>query len=161
MAVDLEERPGGVPLAELYEADEVAWLDLMAGLAAAGRAGELDLVNLQEYLESMSRRDKRSVNSRLTLLLRHLLKWEHQPGKRGVSWLLTIREQRRVLAADFADSRTLRRHADGALPAAYADAREDAALETGLPLAAFPPDCPYTLDAALSAPLDGDPTAAE
>ncbi len=154
-------RPAGPPLSDLYAIDEVAWLDAMAGLATAGRAGDLDLDHLAEYLSDMARSDRKGVKSHLTVLLMHLLKWDYQPDQRGTSWLVTIRTQRHSLADDFEDSRTLRRHAEAVLIDAYHRARGDAAAETGLPVATFPENCPYTLDQALAAPLTGGPTAAE
>src|SRR5258708_1548102 len=86
------------PLHELYHADETAWLEQMAQLAASGATGEMDFEHLSEYLTDMAKRDKREVVSRLVVLLVHLLKWERQPDKRSRSWELTIREQREELA---------------------------------------------------------------
>lgn len=42
----------------------------------------------------MGRSEKRELESRLTVLLVHLLKWRHQPIRGGGSWQLTIDEQR-------------------------------------------------------------------
>ncbi len=141
-----------LPLALLYEQDETAWLEAMSALAAEGRVADLDLTNLSEYLVSMARRDRREVVSRLTTLLMHLLKWGHQPEMRTGSWRKTIREQRRHLAGDL-ESGTLRNHALAHLAGAYADAREDAADETGLPLETFPAACPWDLDAVLESDI--------
>ncbi|HKM81947.1 MAG TPA: DUF29 family protein, partial [Candidatus Acidoferrum sp.] len=62
-------------LPALYERDETAWLEAMAELARDGRAEDLDLGHLAEYLFDMARRDRREVESRLAVLLSHLLKW--------------------------------------------------------------------------------------
>ena len=99
-----------VPLAELYERDETAWLEGTAELILQGRLKELDLVNLAEFLQDMARRDKREVLSRLAILLAHLLKWENQPDQRSGGWQATIDNQRNELA-DLLGSATLRRHA--------------------------------------------------
>src|SRR5437660_339067 len=69
-------------LPDLYEADETAWLETMARLIAAGRRDELDYTHLQEYLSDMANRDRRTVESRLTILMTHLLKCQFQPEKR-------------------------------------------------------------------------------
>src|ERR1700680_2338834 len=82
-------------LKTLYEQDETAWLEAMAGLAANGRAAEMDYPHLSEYLADMARRDRREVFSRLVVLLSHLLKWEHQPERRAGSWRGPMRGQRR------------------------------------------------------------------
>ena len=80
----------------------------------------LDLENLSEYLQDMARRDKREVFSRLTVLLTHLLKWEHQVDRRSNSWEATILHQRRELQ-DLLESRTLRNHAQDVLGKAYSE----------------------------------------
>jgi hypothetical protein len=69
-------QQAAAPLSELYEADETAWLDAMADLVRQGRLEELDYAHLAEYLTDMARSDRREVESRLTTLLEHLLKWE-------------------------------------------------------------------------------------
>jgi hypothetical protein len=138
-------------LAALYEADETAWLELTADLVRAGRLGEIDPRTLAEYLTDMAKRDRREVFSRLVTLLTHLLKWEHQPEGRTGSWRGTIREQRRELR-QLLESGTLRNHALAVLADAYAEARAQAADETGLGVATFPVENPRDLDAAVSGP---------
>jgi hypothetical protein len=138
-----------VPLDQLYEQDETAWLEAMADLAARGRLDELDTAHLSEYLTDMAIRDRRKVYSRLIVLLAHLLKWDHQPEKRTGSWRATINLQRIKLRLLLA-SRTLRNHAEAILGDAYRDARKLAADETGLPPETFPAECPYTIDQLLT-----------
>jgi hypothetical protein len=81
----------------LYEHDETAWLEAMAELIRMGRLDELDYANLAEYLSDMARRDRREVESRLSGLLSHVLKWVHQTDGRSGSWKGTIIEQRQEL----------------------------------------------------------------
>ena len=147
-------RTTTTPLANLYEADETAWLDAMAELVRLGRHDELDYAHLAEYLEDMARRDRKEVRSRLVVLLTHVLKWVHQPEKRTPSWRATIIEQRQELRDD-AGRGVLRNHAESVLPDAYLDAVERAAAETGLPPETFPATCPYTPDQLLSSDLPG------
>jgi hypothetical protein len=136
-------------LAALYEADETAWLDATADLIRRGRTDELDLPHLAEFLEDMARRDRREVESRLSVLIGHLLKWRFQPERRSRSWRVTVETQRQELEADF-ESGTLRNHAADFLPKAYRKAVRLAAAETALDESAFPEACPYTLDEILS-----------
>ena len=133
------------PLPALYDQDETAWLEAMAGLIRAGRFGELDYANLGEYLTDMARRDRREVKSRLALLIAHLLKWAQQPDHRTGSWRATIEVQHQELA-DLFESGTLRNHAEAVFSEAYAAGVRQAAAETGLHASTFPADCPYTLD---------------
>src|SRR2546430_5252976 len=78
----------------LYEQDETAWLEAMSELILLGRLDEVDYPNLAEYLADMARRDRREVESRLTVLITHVLKWVLQPDHRSGSWKGTIIEQR-------------------------------------------------------------------
>jgi Domain of unknown function DUF29 len=136
-------------LTRLYLADETAWLEQMAELIQAQRYDQLDYENLAEYLRDMAKRERREVFHRLTTLLMHLLRWDHQPDMRSRSWELTIRVQRHELQ-DLSDSKTLRNHLVEVLPKAYARARHYAALETELPESRFPAECPYTPDDLLA-----------
>ena len=136
-------------LSRLYEADETGWLEQMSKLISERRYEELDYKHLGEYLLDMAKRDRREVLHRLTTLLTHLLKWEHQPRKRSRSWELTIRRERRELQ-DVLDSRTLENYALKILRKAYTRAAKDAATETGLAEERFPQECPYTLEELLS-----------
>jgi hypothetical protein len=129
--------------------DETAWLDHTAELLRSGRLNQVDTEALAEYLEDMAKRDRREVYSRLVVLFAHLLKWEHQPAWRSGSWQATILEQQRELR-QLLESGTLENHALAVLVEAYADARKQAAAETGLARAAFPDECPWDLQAALA-----------
>jgi hypothetical protein len=138
-----------VPLSQLFEEDETAWLETMADLIAAGRFSELDRTHLTEYLCDMAKRDRREVYSRLVILLAHLLKWDHQPERRSASWRGTIVEQRRELRK-LLESGTLHHHASSVLAEAYDDARKQAAADCDLSRDTFPSDCPWELEAALA-----------
>jgi hypothetical protein len=139
-------------LADLYLADETAWLLATAELIREGQIAEIDFPHLAEYLDDMAKRDKREVKSRLAVLAAHLLKWMHQPKKRSRSWRHTIVTQRQELNELLA-SGTLRNHAEIVLDEAYANAIEQAAAETGLKEKTFPSKCIWTLDELLSADI--------
>jgi Domain of unknown function DUF29 len=133
-----------------YEQDFYAWTLEQARLLRAGELSAIDPVNLAEEIESMGRRDRRELESRLTVLLTHLLKWQMQPDQRSRSWSATMREQRRQIEKLLRESPSLRPFVANVLAQAYSDAREDAADETGLPESAFPTECPFTLNEVLS-----------
>src|SRR5215210_7158479 len=124
-------------LTALYERDETAWLEAMAGLIRDRRFDELDYENLGEYLADMARRDRREVESRLAVLIAHLLKWEHQPRRRSGSWRATIEVRRQELAR-LLERSTLRHHAEAVRRRVHADGVRQAAAETGLPVSTFP-----------------------
>jgi uncharacterized protein DUF29 len=144
-----------LPLSILFEQDETAWLEAMAALAAEGRHAEMDHANLSEYLKDMAKRDRREVASRLVTLLTHLLKWQHQPDRRSGSWQGTIMEQRRELRK-LLESGTLQKHALAILEESYAEARKQAAAETGLARGTFPLECTWDLENLLTEPEEDD-----
>ncbi|MEX2213852.1 MAG: DUF29 domain-containing protein [Phycisphaeraceae bacterium] len=138
------------PATSLYHDDEIAWLEYMSKLIAERRFDELDYDHLREYLQDMVRRDKREVLSRLTFLLVHLLKWEHQPTLRSNSWQATILHQRQELA-DLLESAVLRQYAIDSVTRAYDRAVKQAAVETVLDEGTFPAMCAWTLEEVLVA----------
>lgn len=142
-------------LAELFEADETAWLEAMVELIRQRQWDELDYRHLEEFLGDVARRDRREVESRLATLLAHLLKWVQQPEQRSRSWRGTIVEQRFELER-LADRGVLRNHAEAVLASAYVEAVKRAAAETGLAEESFPAQCPYTLEQLLTAELPAE-----
>ncbi len=55
-------------------------------------AGNLDEAEegLELLLESMSKQARRSVQSQLIRLMKHIIKWKLQPERRSVSWAVSI-----------------------------------------------------------------------
>ncbi|MGL6094956.1 MAG: DUF29 domain-containing protein [Fimbriiglobus sp.] len=133
-----------VALPDLYADDETAWLDAMVELLDAADLAALDYDNLREYLADMAKRDRREVESRLVVVLLHVLKWVHQPAHRTASRRATLVEQRQELES-LMDRGVLRIHAETVLPEVYRKAVERAVAETGLPTETFPSDSGFTL----------------
>lgn len=137
--------------AELYEQDFYAWTQEQAALLREGAWPALDGANLAEEIESLGKRDRRELGSRLQTLTMHLLKWCYQPSERSAGWRGTIRSARREIAAVLADSPSLRRQVPGLLTVGYTEACADASDETGLPCTTFPVGCPWTPEQVLDA----------
>jgi hypothetical protein len=78
----------------LYEDDVIAWAERQAALLRAGRWELLDIDNIAEEIEDVGKSEKRELRHRMAVLVEHLIKWRWQPGRRGSSWLTTIRVQR-------------------------------------------------------------------
>jgi hypothetical protein len=129
-----------------YETDFYTWTQQQAALLKAGRLSELDVENIIEEIETMGRSEKRSLESRLTVLLQHLLKWEYQPQRRGRSWSLTIREQRLKFVKLLNDNPGLKPQLADILRSAYEIAVLNAANETNIDEIDLPSECPWTLD---------------
>ncbi|HEX5077691.1 MAG TPA: DUF29 domain-containing protein [Geminicoccaceae bacterium] len=132
-----------------YEDDLFAWTQEQAALLRAHAPAGIDWENLAEEIESMGRRDRRELKSRLRVILLHLLKWQAQPDQRGTSWRKTLRTQRREIRDLLEQSPSLRREMPDLMRGAYADAVKDALDETGLGADRFPSTCPYRPDQVL------------
>jgi hypothetical protein len=128
----------------LYDRDFYAWLNEQAELLRAGRLSELDIKNIAEEIESMSRSEKRELVSRLKILILHLLRWQYQADRRGASWRSSVYNARDALADLLNDSPSLKSQLAGAIETAHARAVRDAADETTLPAATFPKACPWS-----------------
>jgi hypothetical protein len=129
-----------------YETDFYTWTQQQAALLKAGRLSEIDVENIIEEIETMGRSEKREYENRLFVLLLHLLKWQHQPVRRGRSWLLTIKEQRIQFVEVMDENPGLRPQLPMILKSAYRLALVRATRETRLDESTFPTDCPWTID---------------
>ncbi|MBD1858571.1 MULTISPECIES: DUF29 domain-containing protein [Leptolyngbya] len=127
----------------LYETDFVQWIETTVEQLRSQNYSCVDWQNLIEEIEDMSRRERKSLKSNLVVILLHLLKWQHQPELRSGSWRGSIREHRRRVNDDLKDSPSLIPYFQEVFAECYANAREQAADETGLPLETFPVNCPY------------------
>lgn len=133
-----------------YDTDFYEWCLETAALIRDQRFDEVDLEHVAEEIEDMGKRDKREVESRLAVLIMHLLMWQAQPERRTkASWEATIREQRHRLMRVVRDSPSLVRILQGDLPLVYPDAVRKAVLETRLDRATFPKECPFTAEQIL------------
>jgi hypothetical protein len=132
-----------------YEDDLFAWTQEQAALLRAHAVDGIDWENLAEEIESMGGRDRRKLESRLMVILLHLLKWQAQPALRGASWRKMLRTQRREIRKLLKQSPSLRREVPTLMRDAYADAVKDAIDETGLRADVFPSACPYAPDDVL------------
>ena len=130
---------------DLYNKDFIAWSDEQALLLEQQRWDELDLVNLIEEIKDLGNRHRDALESQLTRLLMHLLKWQYQPQKRSNSWKSSIREARKQIERLIRKHPVLRIYLEQVLEQCYLDAREDASDETGLDINTFPISCPYSI----------------
>ena len=133
-----------------YETDFVAWAEEQAALLRKEKFEQLDLENLIEEVQDLGNRHRDAIESQLTRLLMHLLKWQFQPEKRSRSWESSIKEARKQIYRLLRKYPSLKNHLEACFEQCYQDAREDAADETRLPLTTFPAVCPFTLEQALT-----------
>ena len=142
-------EPALRPVNPIYEDDLAAWADDQCRMLRARRAEQLDWDNLAEEIESLSRRDKSEIRSRLIVLIMHLLKWEFQPALRSQSWQSTIGEQRIHIDGILEHSPSLHDFPSEILARCYERARREAAKETKLAWTSFPGEPPYSIEQVL------------
>jgi Domain of unknown function DUF29 len=133
-----------------YEEDFYAWTVEQGRLLRTGELSAVDASNIAEEIESMGRSDRRELQSRLVVLIIHLLKWRFQPTARSSGWLGTIREQRLQIELILEDSPSLRPVVAQMMTRAYANGRVGAIEQSGLPEAEVPTTCPFTFEELLS-----------
>src|SRR5580692_3298396 len=138
--------PAEEPAGAGYERDFYAWALEQARLVREGRWDAVDRDNVAEEIESLGREEFNKLASALRVLMLHMLKWDHQPGLRSRSWVLSIETQRLELADVIADNPGLRPRIPEAMARAYRKARLEAARETALDEDQFSKTCPYAWD---------------
>jgi transposase len=144
-------------LGSLYETDYTAWAKRHVDLLRARRFSEMDVEHLVQELSDMGKSERRELESRLLILLAHLLKWEYQYHAlserwrefKGDSWRETIVEQRKQLAVLLRQSPGLKPVVAETILATYQDALDLASKETRLPPETFPAHCPYSAEQLL------------
>jgi hypothetical protein len=133
----------------LYETDFAEWAETQSGALRRREARELDWDNLAEEIEALARNDKRAIRSHLTNLLKHLIKWKIQPGKRTDSWVQSIVNAREELDLIIEDSPSLRSYPSLMFERCYDRAFKMALRETGLDVR--PERTRWTIEQTLSA----------
>lgn len=134
-----------------YNTDFYGWTQQQVNLLKSGRFSEMDVTNIIEEIESMGRSEKCSLESRLTVLFVHLLKWQYQSERRGKSWTFTINEQRRKVRKLLLQNPGLNFELAKVLEDAYEDAVFKASYETGINSAVFPKLNPWSFEQVMNA----------
>lgn len=124
-------------MSELYETDFLAWTAEQADALRRRSANEIDWDNLLEEIEALGESYERELESRLTVLLTHIFKWDVQTAFRCRSWVLTINEQRRRIEQRLRKTPSLKSRLTDVHADAHRAAVVDAVSQTGLPEEAF------------------------
>lgn len=131
-----------------YDDDVYGWALEQAAALRRRAANEIDWENVAEEIESLGRQQISEFRSRMIVLCAHLLKWIYQPERRSRSWLATIREQRRQIAAHLDENPSLQPAEADQFLKAYGIARDRASGDTDLDVETFPAEPPFTLEQA-------------
>ena len=134
-----------------YDHDLAAWSREQAHLLRAGYFSQLDITHLAEEIEDLGKRERRALESRLAVLLGHLLKWQYQPDyPNRKSWRATINVQRRSVGKLLDENPSLRAQVQRMILDAYPEAIDLAVAETPFDYGHFPADCPWDQTQVLS-----------
>ncbi|MBF0786131.1 DUF29 domain-containing protein [Muribacter muris] len=130
-----------------YASDLYAWANEQAYYLSQRVFDQVDIKHLTEELETMGNSELSELESRLELLIMHLLKWQYQPNRQGRSWLLTIKEQRTRIEKRLKRSPSLKSKLNNEefLQDIWELAVLSAARETGLDENSFPATPIWTL----------------
>ncbi|OOF59709.1 DUF29 domain-containing protein [Rodentibacter myodis] len=130
-----------------YASDLYGWANEQARYLSLGAFDQIDIKHLTEELETMGNSELSELESRLELLIMHLLKWQYQPNRQGRSWLLTIKEQRTRIERRLKRSPSLKSklNSEEFLKDIWELAVLSAARETGLDESSFPETPSWTL----------------
>jgi hypothetical protein len=124
-----------------YDIDLYAWAKAQADALRRRAGNKIDYDNLAEEIEGVGVSNKHEIESRLEVLLIHLLKWRYNPDWRCNSWRSSIREARRRIALVLKSSPSLKTFPGEALVDAYHLALDDENVR-GL---GAPDACPWSI----------------
>ena len=133
-------------MSKLYSTDFSTWISQTAQLLRERRWHDIDVANLIDEVEDLGKSERRAIDSQLTRLLLHLLKWQYQPQRRSDSWLDSITDARTQIDLAIKDSPSLKGYPAEQLEESYRRARRQAAIQTKLEISVFPQTCQYSLD---------------
>lgn len=130
---------------KLYDTDFNLWIQETVTQLKTCNFSQLDVANLIEEVESLGKKDKRSLKSFLIHLLEHLLKRCYVPMSDCYrAWEIEIRNFRQQIALILQDSPSLNNFLLEILEPCYQTALnnvQDSYTET-----IFPKECPFPLD---------------
>ena len=125
----------------LYERDFVMWVENTVTQLKQKNFADIDLENLIDEVESLGKRDKRELKSRLITLFEHLLKRHYVPLPecyRG--WEVTIRRTQSKLQDLLDDSPSLKNLLEEIYLSCYEEAIANMSIEYDVE---FPEEYPF------------------
>jgi hypothetical protein len=150
----------------LYDQDFELWLSQTINQLENQQFDQLDLEHLIEELTDLGKSNKRSLESKLIILIAHLLKLKIQqdaPEMMKSSWLDSVSEHRQRVLYDLEEIPSLKSHLETAIAKVYPSSRKLAIKEgkrakfgVRVPLEKeYPFDCPFTVEQILDEDFEG------
>ncbi len=128
-----------------YDKDFSKWANDQAMFLKKQEFSKLDMKNLIEEIEDLSKRERDKLISHLENLLMHMLKVKYQPIMHTASWDASIKGARFKAQKTLSDNPSLKPKLKNILEDAYFTARLKAVIETKLDEKTFPENCPWKL----------------
>lgn len=127
----------------LYKQDLFAWLDQQVDFLKTKQFDKLDINNLIDEVEAVSKSDKRSLVSHLANLMMHLLKIQYQPKLKSRFWESSVYNARLSFLEILEKSPSMSQFMEEIFEKAFKKARREAINETGFSGNLFPENCPW------------------
>jgi hypothetical protein len=129
-----------------YENDFFGWSIEQAHYIKQGQFEKLDIINLQEEIESMGKSEIRALESHLQNALMHMLKQKYQSERNGKSWQSSIKEAKIQANKILKKNPSLKYKLREIFDDAYEIARIAASRETNIDEEIFPINCPWEIE---------------
>ncbi len=120
-----------------YDSDAYGWAMAQGRFLRERRFDAIDWDNVAEEVETMGRSERSVYRSQLGRVLLHMLKWEAQPERRGVSWWLSITNGREEALQALKENPSLKPELQDIHDTALDKARRQAWGETGIAKSVF------------------------
>ena len=127
-------RPVAAPPAVYpdYAGDGYGWAMAQGKLLRERRIDAIDWDNVAEEIETMGRSERNEYVNHMIRVLTHMIKWEVQPDRRGLSWWLSIMNGRDDAERILVQNPSLKPQLDDLHNEALRYAQRKAVAETGL-----------------------------
>lgn len=134
------------PVVTDYDKDFSKWANNQAKFLKNKEFAKLDMDNLIEEIEDLSKREKQRLTSYLEILLLHMLKVKFQSDMHTASWDRSIKVASHKAHKTLEENPSLKSKLKEILDDAYFSARLTAANETGLEEKTFPKKSPWSIN---------------
>ena len=125
-----------------YEDDVYTWANEQIALLRRGD-DNIDRLNIAEELSDVAGKEYDKLESALTIVLLHLLKWDYQPERRSRSWVNSIIEHRRRAEKQLRKNPGLESRLGEAVEDGDGYAITRCGTETDIEQEMLPRSCPY------------------
>lgn len=134
-----------------YEADVIAWANEQIQLLRTGQWSNLDIKNLIKEIEVVRQSEQAELAQRMTVLVAHFLKWQHQAMPQDSNWRQAIKERRNAVLRRLQKTPSLQASLTNEdwWQDVWLEARMSASRDIKVNFETFPACCPWTAEQML------------